>query len=102
MGLFKARDVQSEAITLIRQAAWHVSPSQCSLVSFAASDPDEFLDATGISEGFGVLHVLGDDFVQRAADGRYRVVWHGLARRARGPGGPTAGGVIVAAATTSW
>lgn len=79
-----------------------MSPSQCSLVSFAASDPDEFLDAAGISEGFGVLHVLGDDFMQRAADGRYRVVWHGLARRAHSSGGATAGGVIVTAATTSW
>lgn len=51
-----------------------MAPSRCSLVSFAAGDPDEFLDAAGISEGFGVLHVLGDDFMQRAADGRYRVV----------------------------
>lgn len=79
-----------------------MAPSRCSLVSFAAGDPDEFLDAASISEGFGVLHVLGDDFMQRAADGRYRVVGHGLARRARGPGGPTAGGIVVAAATTSW
>lgn len=34
-----------------------------SLVSFAAGDADEFLDATGVAQGFGVLHVLGDDFV---------------------------------------
>lgn len=33
------------------------------LVSFAAGDSDEFLDATGVAQGFGVLHVLGDDFV---------------------------------------
>lgn len=54
--------------------AWRAPPSQCLLVSFAPSDPDELLYAAGISEGFGVLHVLGDDFVQRAADGRHRVV----------------------------
>lgn len=77
-------------------------PSWCLLVSFAASDPDEFLDSAGVSQGFGVLHVLGDDFVQRAADGCHRVVRHGLAWRARVPGGPAAAGVIVAAATASW
>lgn len=38
--------------------------------------------------------------MQRAADGRHRVIWHGLARRPRGPGGPAVGGIIVAAA--SW
>lgn len=72
-----------------------------SLVSFAAGDADEFFYATSIPQGFGVLHVLGDDFVQCAADGSNRIVWHGLAGRACGPGGPTAGGIIVAAATTT-
>ena len=74
-----------------------------SLVSFAAGDADEFLDAAGIAQSFGVLHVLGDDLVQCAADGSYRVVRHGLAGRACGSRGPTAGGVIVAAtAATAW
>jgi len=72
-----------------------------SLVSFAAGYADEFFYATSITQGFGVLHVLGDDFVQRAADGSHRVVGHGLAGRSGGPGGPTAGGVVVAAATTT-
>lgn len=38
------------------------------LVSFAAGDADELLDATGVPQGLGVLHVLGDDLMQRAAD----------------------------------
>lgn len=45
-----------------------------SLVSFAAGDADEFFYATSIPQGFGVLHVLGDDFVQCAADGSNRIV----------------------------
>lgn len=45
-----------------------------SLVSFAAGDADEFFYATSITQGFGVLHVLGDDFVQCAANGSYRVI----------------------------
>lgn len=50
-----------------------------SLVSFAPGDADELLDATGVSQGFGVLHVLGDDLMQGAADCRHRVVRHGFA-----------------------
>ena len=45
-----------------------------SLVSFAAGDADEFFYATSITQGFGILHVLGDDFVQCAANGSYRVI----------------------------
>lgn len=72
-----------------------------SLVSFAAGNADEFFDAPGITQGFRVLHVLGDDFVQGAADGGYRVVRHGLAGWAAGAGRPTAGGVVVAAAAAA-
>lgn len=72
-----------------------------SLVAFAAGDADELLDAAGVAQGFGVLHVLGDNLVQRAADGGDRVVRHGLAGGTHRPGGPTAGGVVVAAAA-SW
>lgn len=72
------------------------------LVSLAAGDADEFFNAASIAKGFGVLHVLGDDFVQCTADGSYCIIWHGLAGRACGPGGHTAGGIIVAAATTAW
>ncbi len=45
-----------------------------SLVSFAAGDADEFFYAASITQGFGVLHVLGDDFVQCAADGGYCII----------------------------
>lgn len=48
------------------------------LVSLAARDADELLDAAGVPQGFGVLHVLGDDLVQRAADRSDGVVRHGL------------------------
>lgn len=78
-----------------------VNKSDDSLVPFAAGDADELLDAAGVAQGFGVLHVLGDDFVQRAADGGDRVVRHGLAGGARRPGVPAAGGVVVAAAAAS-
>lgn len=78
-----------------------VNKSNDSLVPFAAGDADELLDAAGVAQGFGVLHVLGDDFVQRAADGGDRVVRHGLAGGARRPGVPAAGGVVVAAAAAS-
>lgn len=44
------------------------------LVSLAASDADEFFDAASIAKGFGVLHILGDDFVQCAADGSYCII----------------------------
>lgn len=77
-----------------------VNKSNDSLVPFAAGDADELLDAAGVAQGFGVLHVLGDDFVQRAADGGDRVVRHGLAGGARRPGVPAAGGVVVAAAAS--
>lgn len=38
------------------------------LVSFAPGDADELLDAAGVPQGLGVLHVLGDDLMQGAAD----------------------------------
>lgn len=44
------------------------------LVSFATSDADEFLYPAGVSQCFGVLHVLSDDLMQSAADSRYRIV----------------------------
>lgn len=72
------------------------------LISFAAGDADEFFDSSRIAQSFGILHILCDDFMQRAADGSYRVVWHGLAGRTCGSGGPSAGGIIVAAATAAW
>lgn len=78
-----------------------VNKSNDSLVPFAAGDADELLDAAGVAQGFGVLHVLGDDFVQRAADGGDRVVRHGLAGGARRPGVAAAGGVVVAAAAAA-
>lgn len=71
------------------------------LISFAAGDADEFFDSSCIAQGFGILHILCDDFMQCTADGSYRVVWHGLAGRTCGPGGPSAGGIIVAAATAA-
>lgn len=54
------------------------------LVSLAAGDADELLDATGVPQGLGVLHVLGDDLVQRAADCCDGVVRHGLPHQAAG------------------
>lgn len=80
----------------------HIQSQTHSLVSFAADNADKFFNASGITKSFGVLHILGDDFVQGAADGSYRIIWHGLAGRACGSGGPTAGGVVVAAAATAW
>lgn len=44
------------------------------LVSFAASDANELFYATSIAQGFGILHVLGDDFVQCTADSSYCVI----------------------------
>lgn len=38
------------------------------LVPFAAGNADELLDAAGVPQSLGVLHVLGDDLMQRAAD----------------------------------
>lgn len=38
------------------------------LVSFAPGDADELLDAAGVPQGLGVLHVLGDDLMQGTAD----------------------------------
>lgn len=73
------------------------------LVSFAAGDADELLDATGVPQGLGVLHVLGDDFVQCAADSRDGVVRHGLPRQDAAVGAssasssPAATVVVVAA-----
>lgn len=54
------------------------------LVSLAAGDADELLDATGVPQGLGVLHVLGDDLVQCAADCCDGVVRHGLPHQAAG------------------
>lgn len=72
------------------------------LVSFAASDADELLDAAGVPQGLGVLHVLGDDLVQRAADSCDGVVRHGLPHQAAGVAASTspatAAVVVVAAA----
>lgn len=48
------------------------------LVSLGARDADELLDSAGVPQRFGVLHVLGDDLVQRAADRGDGVVRHGL------------------------
>lgn len=53
-----------------------------SLVPFAPGDPDELLDAAGVSKRLGVLHVLGDDLMQGTADRRHGVVRHGFPRRA--------------------
>lgn len=82
-------------------ATSRVNKSKNSLVAFAAGDADELLDAASVAQSFGVLHVLGDDLMQRAADGGDRVVRHGLAGGTRRPGGPTAGGVVVTAAAAS-
>lgn len=43
-------------------------------VSSAFGDVDQLLDPPGVSQGFGVLHVLAGDLVQRAADGGHRFV----------------------------
>ena len=64
--------------TSARKGAGHL------LVSFAPGDAGELLDAAGVTQGLGVLHVLGDDLVQGAADGGYSVVGHGLAGGAVG------------------
>lgn len=71
------------------------------LVSFAARDADELLDASGVPQGLGVLHVLGDDLVQRAADSRDGVVRHGLPHQAAGVGAASScpAAVVVVAAT---
>lgn len=57
----------------------HITRMTDSLVSFAPGDADELLDAACVSQCLGVLHVLGDDLVQGAADRRHRVVRHGFA-----------------------
>lgn len=38
-------------------------------------DVDQFLDASRIRQGFGVLHVFAGDLVQSAADGGDRFIW---------------------------
>lgn len=54
------------------------------LVSFAAGDANELLDAAGVPQGLGVLHVLGDDLMQCAADSCDGVVRHGLPHKTAG------------------
>lgn len=56
------------------------SPSDL-LISFAFRDADQLLDAACIPQGLGVLHVLGDHFVQGTADSGDRIIRHGLACR---------------------
>lgn len=71
------------------------------LVSFAAGNTDELLDATGVSQGLGVLHVLGDDLVQRTTDSCDGVIRHGLPYQAAGvaTSSSTATAVVVVAAS---
>ena len=71
------------------------------LVSFAAGNANELLDAAGVPQGLGVLHVLGDDLVQGAADSRDGVVRHGLPHQTAGvaASSSTTGAVVVVAAS---
>lgn len=62
----------------------------CVFVSFAAGNTNEFLNAAGVTKGLGVLHVLGDDFMQSAADRCNGVIGHALA-------GAGAGAVVIVA-----
>lgn len=69
------------------------------LVSFAAGDADEFLDTASVPQGLGVLHVLGDDLMQRTADSCDGVIRHGLSHQdaAVGASSPATAVVVVAA-----
>lgn len=68
------------------------------LVSFAAGDADELLDAAGVPQGLGVLHVLGDDLMQCAADSCDGVVRHGLPHQAAGIASSRTAAVVVVTA----
>lgn len=52
------------------------------LVSFAACDANKLLDASSITQGLGVFHVLCNDLVKSAADGCDGVVRHALSHTA--------------------
>lgn len=72
------------------------------LVSFAAGDANELLNATSVPQGLGVLHVLGDDLMQCAADSCDRVIWHGLSHQAvcvASPSSSTIAAAVVVAAS---
>lgn len=43
-------------------------------LSPAFGDVDQLLDAPGVGQRLGVLHVLAGDLVEGAADGRHRLV----------------------------
>lgn len=70
------------------------------LVSFAAGNADKLFNTTGVPQGLGVLHVLGDDLMQRTADSCDGVIRHGLPHQdtAVGASSPTTGAVVVVAA----
>lgn len=72
------------------------------LVSFAAGDADELLDAAGVPQRLGVLHVLGDDFMQRAADSCDGVVRHGLSHQAAGVASATTSAAAVVVVAAPW
>jgi len=72
------------------------------LVSFAPGDANELLYAAGVPQGLGVLHVLGDNLVQCAADSSYGVIGHGLSRQdtaVAASSASTAASVVVVAAS---
>ncbi len=72
-----------------------------SLVSFAAGDADEFLNAAGVPQGLRVLHVLGDDLMQCTADSCDGVIRHGLPHQTAGvaAASSSATAVVVVAAS---
>lgn len=72
------------------------------LVSFAAGNANELLDASGVPQRLGVLHVLGDDLVQSATDRRDGVIRHGLPHQAAAVGSSSASsaGAVVVVATS--